>query len=243
MSTPEIGFSKSGAYIPAKGEPAQESLDWLSWADKDYLAARRLLLDNLIVQGTSLANTALEKYLKAILAVEQKPVPRGHDPLSLYRMTKPGGTLQLNEEFLALLAKAYELRYPDDLDAGYNIVLSQALILMALDEAVFEITRRFTFRRPDDRPAHRFLDAWVEARDPRIIHMNVALGVVKRDVALSTRSSVYEIRILPNGTRMEIEYSTAKIDNTAFDRHGFVQKNEKQFELAFVPINERGEGS
>jgi hypothetical protein len=41
-------------------------LSWLSWGDYDYVAARRLLLDNLLVQGTALANTCLEKYLKAL---------------------------------------------------------------------------------------------------------------------------------------------------------------------------------
>lgn len=238
MSTPDINFTGNNALIPAIGQHAQELLDWLFWADRDYLAARRLLTDNLIVQGASLANTALEKYLKAVLAVEGTTVPRTHDPLSLYRKTRPGGTLRLNEEFLKLLAKAYELRYPDNLEVGYNIVLSQALILIALDEAVFEITRRFTFRRPDDKPAHRLLDSLVEARDVRIFHMNVALGVIAKDAALQVPSRVFEMRILPNGTRMEIDYSTARIDNTAFDCAGFVQINEKQFQLAFTPINE-----
>ncbi len=241
MNTPQRESRKRAGYIPAKGVHAQKSLDWLFWADRDYLAARRLLLDNLIVQGASFANTALEKYLKAILAVEGKSVPRVHDPLSLYRKTKPGGTLQLDEKFLTLLAKAYELRYPDDLEAGYNIVLSQALILIALDEAIFEITKRFEFGRTDGRPVQRLLDFLVESRDPRIIHMNVALNVVKKDVALNTQSRVYEMRVLPNGTRMEIEYSTAKIENTGIDRDAFVQINEKQFHLAFTPIPEPAE--
>lgn len=36
------------------GDQALKVLHWLTWADSDYLAARRLFLDGLLVQGASL---------------------------------------------------------------------------------------------------------------------------------------------------------------------------------------------
>src|ERR1035437_6467092 len=127
---------------PAKitGAQVQMIIEWLSWADKDYIAARRLLLDGFLVQGASLANTAIEKYLKASIVCQGKKVKHGHDPLTIYMQMKADSTLQLDQDFLALLAKAYKMRYPDDLSAGYNIALSQALILDALDQSVKLIT-------------------------------------------------------------------------------------------------------
>jgi HEPN domain-containing protein len=222
--------------VPVNGQRTRSLLDWLSWGDNDYLAARRLLLDNLIVQGTALANTALEKYLKAVFALHQKPIPRVHNPLRLFQEVRSIGTLQLDESFLALLVKAYELRYPDDLEPGFNIVLSQALILNALDESVFQISRRFTYQKRDGERVQRMLDVLVEARDPRILTMNTALGTLTRDEILNQVSTVYEMRILANRVRMEYHYSIARVDNTDFNRDAFIQVNEKQFNLAFTPM-------
>ena len=50
----------------ALGGQAETTLRWIRWADADYLGARLLLLQGLLVQGAALANTALEKYLKAV---------------------------------------------------------------------------------------------------------------------------------------------------------------------------------
>ncbi|HEY1757857.1 MAG TPA: hypothetical protein VGG72_20980 [Bryobacteraceae bacterium] len=46
---------------------ALEVVQWLNWADQDYLAARSLLARAFLLQGAILANTAIEKYIKAVL--------------------------------------------------------------------------------------------------------------------------------------------------------------------------------
>jgi HEPN domain-containing protein len=193
----ELGTSATGA-------DAEEVLTWRSWGDYDYVAARRLLLDNLLAQGATLANTALEKYLKAILAIQKRPIPRIHDPLNLYRRIRPSGTLSLDEQFLGLLVKAYKIRYPDELKPGFNIVLSQALLLDALDQSVFGIKRHFELRNAENSPVNGFLDSLLEAKDARILTSNTALGIVTRDDLLGRPSAVFEMRILDNGARMEI---------------------------------------
>ena len=41
----------SGSLHTVSGDQARTILHWLTWADNDYLAARRLLLDGLLVRG------------------------------------------------------------------------------------------------------------------------------------------------------------------------------------------------
>ena len=60
------------------GEPIVRTFHWIKWADSDYLAARCLLLGRMVVQGCVLANTAIEKYLKALHAHLELPIPRSH---------------------------------------------------------------------------------------------------------------------------------------------------------------------
>jgi HEPN domain-containing protein len=54
-----------------------EVSQWLNWADQDYLASRSLLLRGYVLQGTIVANTAIEKYIKAVLMLRGIPFPKG----------------------------------------------------------------------------------------------------------------------------------------------------------------------
>jgi HEPN domain-containing protein len=221
--------------IKITGGKVQAIVNWLSWADKDYVAARRLLLDGLLIQGVSLSNTAIEKYLKALIVCQGKKVRHGHDPLTIYKQMKADCTLQLDEEFLALLAKAYRMRYPDDLNAGYNIALSQALILDALDQSVKLITNRIVLARSDGRPVQRLLDVLISQGDPRVVSGNTALGTVTRDALLNQPSLVYECRVIRKHSYLEAEYRAARIADTKFGREALVQVTEKSFNLTNAP--------
>lgn len=236
MTKPSNQTQQDGKLIKIIGAQVQTIIDWLSWADKDYVAARRLLLDGLLVQGASLANTAIEKYLKALIVCQGKTVKHGHDPLTIYMQMKANSTLQLDEEFLALLAKAYKMRYPDDLEAGYNIALSQALILDALDQSVNLITGRIVLARLDGRTVARVLDNLIDQKDPRVIVNNTALGTVTKDTLLNQPSLFYECRVMQNHTYMEAEYSAARIEDCKFGREALVQTAERSFRLTYAPI-------
>jgi HEPN domain-containing protein len=76
----------TGSERVASATPAERILLWLGWADKDYVAARRLLLNAYLPQGAALGNTALEKYLKTLLMILGKKVPRSHDVVALLRI-------------------------------------------------------------------------------------------------------------------------------------------------------------
>lgn len=216
------------------GDQALKVLHWLTWADSDYLATRKLLLDGLLVQGASLANTSIEKYLKALLVLQNKKIVRGHNPLAIYEEVKKGSTLQLDETFLGLLEKAYATRYPDDLEEGYNIVLSQALLLDALDQSAKSITDRIAMKKNSGETAKRKLDLLIEQRNWQLFSMNTALGTITKDALLIQPSLVFECRFL-YGNYLGAEYVTDQIEDTSFGREGFIQKSDKDFQLAYTP--------
>jgi HEPN domain-containing protein len=211
-------------------------MQWISWADRDYLAARQLLLSRFLVQGAALANTALEKYLKAVLTFARKDVPRTHDPASLYKSLASATDLTLNPEFLATLSKSYALRYPDDLKDGYNIALNQVLLLMELDVSVFEITKRIQMQH-HGKPVQLLIEQSLADNDRRVLDGNVALGQTSRKEFLSHKSQSFDFRVFNGGDTMELWYVTENLEDDAYlNREGFLPKNDKDFELAYGSV-------
>lgn len=100
--------------------------------------------------------------------------------MAIYGEVKRGSILQLDESFLGLLEKAYAMRYPDDLEEGYNIVLSQALLLDALDQSAKSITDRIAMKKNSGDTAKRKLDLLIEQHNPQLFSMNTALGTITK---------------------------------------------------------------
>jgi hypothetical protein len=71
-----------------QGNQAIKTIQWVSWADNEYIAARQLLLADLLVQGSSLSNTTIEKYLKALFMLLGMKNPRIHNIDKLYENLK-----------------------------------------------------------------------------------------------------------------------------------------------------------
>jgi hypothetical protein len=138
--------------MPTIGSSGKQSIDtihWVGWADQDYLAARILLLNGLVVQGTALACTAVEKYLKGVCTLSGIPFrSAGHDVSKLNGMLHHRSiTLGLNAEFLRFLNKGYKLRYSDELAAGFNIALNSIATLTETDITVQRIRAGFAFKQ------------------------------------------------------------------------------------------------
>ncbi len=96
-----------------KGKFGQEYVI-LGW--QDYIAARFLLNNDFLPQGTVLASIGVEKYLKAVLS-SQGVVKRGHlDNIEIVELVKQTGVDLLeyiNQEFLKFLGTVYQLRVVD----------------------------------------------------------------------------------------------------------------------------------
>jgi HEPN domain-containing protein len=206
---------------PQTGQAAIKTLQWLSWADQDYVAARALLLSGLLVQGCGFSATALEKYLKAILTVRGTKIPRIHDVVKLYKQAKSVGRISpLNEGYLRTLVKAYDLRYPDDLEEGFNISLAQTQLLAELDASVHAIRKPFGFRKADGRPVETKLDLLLKTGDSRVTDRNTAFTRFDRATLFAGDSDCYELRVLAGGEIMEANYRAQVPDNGNFEVEG-----------------------
>jgi hypothetical protein len=151
-----------------------EKRDFYGWAGLIEITwARQLLISGLLVQGASLATTAIEKYLKAFFVFRDLPFPKSHNPLSLYDQLG-FETRILDTEFLSALAKAYTLRYPDDLPSGFNIALSQVLLLTKLDTTVHILLRDLKLRNSKG-PIQHLLDRAITQNDRQVLDGNVAI--------------------------------------------------------------------
>jgi HEPN domain-containing protein len=206
----------------AGGDRAKATMMWIRWAEADYVAARILLRMGLLVQGAALANTAIEKFLKAIFEHAGLKVPHSHNVNDLYAKIKSTKkqTLTLNEDFLRLLAKSYMLRYPDDVGNGFNMILSQSKMLAQLDRSVKDITDRFRIVA-NDKPVPMVLERAIQQSDPRYLDLNIAVDPKSSTALFGTTSGIYEIRKL-QGSFLEANYKVASLaDDLVFDTVGF----------------------
>jgi HEPN domain-containing protein len=225
----------------SKGKQAAETLMWIRWAEADYLGARMLLLIDLLLQGTALSNTAIEKYLKGVCCHSGSKIPHNHNVDKLYTAIKSQNAkheLDLNMDYLEVLSKAYKLRYPDELKDGFNISLNQAKLLAQLDRSVQEITKRFRIENVG-KPVLMVLDEAKQKNDVRYLDRNVAVDPAKASALLfSGPSRCYDLRN-HQGSIMEALYTSASVkDDLVFNAPGMVPdlKNPKSFNLAYLPI-------
>lgn len=112
--------------------------EFYSLAFGDYLAARTLLLAELLPQGAGMAATAVEKVFKAILSLRGEKAS-GHLKTALINSIKnyqPTLFAQLRIDFLEFLVAAYGLRYLDNLNIGHSLVISKYRTLSEIDRTM-----------------------------------------------------------------------------------------------------------
>lgn len=89
---------------------------------RDYIAARLLLNNHLIVQGLTLASTAIEKYLKALIVFNLDKEEKYHYHFDRFEKLKDllnkvnkDVTKEFDPVFLELLENAFKIRYYDNI--------------------------------------------------------------------------------------------------------------------------------
>lgn len=187
-------------------------LAFLHLACADYLAARVLLRSGLVLQGTILASTAVEKYFKAILMCRGN-TSEGHLKRAHLRAVNNFDTRlysSLNESFLLLLSKCYKLRYPNSVRAGFNLCLSARSILAELDDSVAKIQKRFVFGQ-GSRTIQTAYDGYLARKSPELFEENhVLLGKSKSDYVAGGSDHIYEMRFDASLGIIETHYQTER---------------------------------
>jgi HEPN domain-containing protein len=196
-----------------QGNQAIRLAQWINWADKDYIAARHLLLADLLVQGSGLSNTAIEKYFKALFVLLDLKNRREHNICKLNdRLKENGLKLQINEEYLRLIAKSYKLRYFDDLPSEFNIMLIKTKLLVELDRTVYEIRKGFKFFK-NNECVGAGNEIWQNGKNPVLLNKNCCFGDFDKHDLFKEPSYCYELRVLLDGSILEVGYVTNDVIN------------------------------
>jgi hypothetical protein len=209
---------------------------FIKWGRADYIAARTLLLSGLLVQGAGLANTAIEKFLKAQCVQMGVASGKTHDVGTLYTLVRSqAAAFALNEGFLRAINKAYQFRYPDDLEIGFNISLNQAKLLAELDRSIFEIANRFQFR---DNDRVLLIDQSALKKEPRYEERNIVANPAEKNLLFDQPSQSYDFRnMVP--IFFEANYLSPSVpDDGYFDMEGLTIGPNSGFILG----QPRGEG-
>jgi HEPN domain-containing protein len=117
-------------------------------AYRDYIAARTLLLKGEHMPAAMLASTALEKYIKCILAIHGVKLNLHMDSLPQLRtqLASKHITLlnELDPDFVEILASAYTLRYYDSIERPLVFSFHTWQFLAELDVSITLIESRMT---------------------------------------------------------------------------------------------------
>lgn len=224
-----------------KPEFGQKTADFLNIAYKDYLGARVLFNAQLPVQGAVLASTAVEKYFKAILAFRgnqsQGHLKKAH--INAIRNFDSRLWSALNEDFLTLLQRVYALRYQDNLEKGFNVVIATREFLAELDHTAVMIQESFKLQQ-NGKEAILMYHQDLMNKDPRLLLNNHALsGIEKQKFIASEPQFVYEVRNCPLQGFIEISYfANPQQSDGKFTRLGFAPKegHRMQYQMALLPL-------
>jgi HEPN domain-containing protein len=211
-----------GSEWGASAAPAERILLWLRWADKDYVAARRLLLNAYLPQGAALGNTALEKYFKTLFMILGKKVPRSHNVVALHEgLLKHFPNLEeVTVNFLKVLCKAYRLRYPDNLEVEFSVSLGQPKILTELDRTVHHIRRGFSFSKLSGKPITTLIDPMIKRNDPDLVDANCYFSSAQRSDVFHKLTNCYEMRVVALDRILEAYYEASIPDDGDFPLEG-----------------------
>ena len=215
--------------------------NFLDLAYKDYLAARVLINIDLLIQGAILASTALEKHMKAILAFRGNEC-RGHLKPAHWRAAfnfDSRLTSIVNADFLTLLQKSYKLRYVDDLEDGFNLVIASREFLAELDHTCLMLQECFRLKQGDRQHVARYhLDK--KNRDPRLVDNNYMFDHQDKQRFISAEPQlVHAIRKVGPDNILEMTYSTfAAPSDGRFLRPGVapIPSSVESYQMAFKPI-------
>lgn len=215
--------------------------NFLNVAYKDYLAARLLINARLLVQGAILASTSVEKYIKAISAMRGNECP-GHLKQKHFNVIKNYDEKlydSLNLDFLKLLIKVYKLRYIDNLDADFNLVIVDREFLAELDYTAIRFQECFSFNKEGQKVKTKY-DVHKEENDSVLVFNNHILNKLdKNEFIWQEPQVIYEVRNCSKTGLIETEYLTLdKTNNGQFLREGWQRKDDlgQEYTTSFVPL-------
>lgn len=213
---------------------SQKIFNFLGLALDDYRAARLLLRQGLLAQGVALASTAVEKELKAVLALKNYFTKKHLDSGLLATAEKfySGLTDALDKDFIKFLGKGFDLRYAAVDSAGYQIVINQNRTLVALDFTMMTLDYGVALQR-DGVPHLTPLRQAIESNDALIIQDNVFLKNVTQEEMFGRSNKMFELRVGSDLQTLTAAYETEGLNIIGlFCKKTDMDFNKKEFKLA-----------
>ncbi|MCE4563461.1 HEPN domain-containing protein [Maribellus sp. CM-23] len=178
----------------------------------DYMSARILINHDLLLQGAIMANTAVEKYFKAILLFAQDKSKYTHKTTELLKrisIVDAGLYTQIDKSFIADLEKSYMLRYIDSAPAGFRICLIKRKLLAELDSTVSLLIDRIKFRDSSGKGYQEdkyHID--FKERNVALYENNYLLNKIPKENFLIGIDDVYEFFVDKDLGFLEVFYKT-----------------------------------
>lgn len=206
---------------------------------RDYIAARLLLNNHLIIQGLTLASTSVEKYLKAVIVFNLQKKEKYQFHLDRFESIKKllvkvnnDVTEEFDPVFLDILQNAFRIRYYDSIKKPIFMGFYINQLIGELDYTI-DFMEKFIFNSPI---CGKFMSKYFRAiknNDPRLYENNFILKnenkkdyMEKPDIGFSIyvriSSAIQEEKIVKGGsTQNKYEGQISK----------FTEFNESLFEL------------
>lgn len=182
---------------------------------RDYRAARVLLIHGLLDTGCINAAYAIEKYLKALLALKRQSSKRRHlEPALLAQIyyQYPHLKERLDEDFLKFLTRTYKLRYALTKSQNFKLVINQYRCLIALDVTVKFLNDSIVVTDQSGNRLDTVLDQEIKRGRKDILQLNAALDENAAKEISNSQNLVYEFAIGKNGEHVSVEYKTEKLN-------------------------------
>lgn len=188
---------------------ALKAINYLEMALGDYKAARILLREGLLEQGASLAATAVEKELKALLAMKNITIKK-HISLSLLSIAAkefPELDHILNKNFIKYLGVCFDIRYAKTTSPGFSIILNKNKIIYWLDKTMLDIDSGFLFKINENKLPTPLQNA-VTNNCKNILSDNVFLKNINIKEFLLINNKIVELKIGRNLESIMVSYET-----------------------------------
>lgn len=161
----------------------------------DYIAARFLLNNNFMEQGITLSSTAVEKYIKAVLASYgvTKPVHL-HELNKLEKLLKSKGITLLDDldlAYLGLLGRSYRFRYFDDLKPGSSYGFLKWQVIGELDATISLIEASFTLKTRSGKERDSPYNLAKEAKNEHLYMNNFVLEGIKKKTFMEKEGPMF----------------------------------------------------
>lgn len=220
-------------------ERVKKVVSFLRDSFSDYIAARVLFRAELPQQAAILSSTAIEKCVKAMLALQGNE-SHGHLKAAhrnFVRNFNPDLYQLLDDDFLILNQKLYSLRYTDDLPMDFNVVIATREFLAEMDWTIATMFSCFSLQQ-----GHRTIETpytqAVQSNDVRLTFDNHVLSKIPKALFIYSQPQfVYELRNHSTRGLLEVTYlakGPPKPKRAGFLRAGWVSRDKQGVEYSFA---------